>query len=139
TTSGCAVACLEGGLSHDTFYGAQLHDRVAYHEFEGITVNAEERQRMIASIGEKRVLILRNHGLLTWGETLEEAFMWLWLLQRACDVQLAAAAAGRLKRLPESVLAQTHLEAVGAQPQVCKAVFDTLVRKLDAVDTSYRT
>ena len=73
TTSGSAVACLEEGLSHDTFYGAQLYGRVAYHEFEGVTVEPDERQRMVASIGDKRVVILRNHGLLTWGETLEEA------------------------------------------------------------------
>ena len=138
TTSGSAVACLENGLSHDTFYGAQLHGRVAYHEFEGVTVNADERKRMVASIGDKRVVILRNHGLLTWGETLEEAFMWLWTLQRACDVQVAAASVGRLRAVSANVLAQTHREAAGDQPEVCKAVFDALVRKVDAADTSYR-
>ncbi len=138
TTTGSAVACSERGLSHDTFYGAQLHGRIAYHVFEGVTVNAEERERMLASIGEKRLLILRNHGLLTWGETLEEAFMWLWLLQRACDVQVAAAALGPLTRLPQRVLAQTHLEAAGDQPEVCRAVFDALVRSVEARDPSYR-
>jgi ribulose-5-phosphate 4-epimerase/fuculose-1-phosphate aldolase len=138
TTTGSAVACLEDGLSHDTFYGAQLRDRVAYHDFEGVTVNADERARMVASIGDKRVVILRNHGLLTWGETLEEAFMWLWLLQRACDIQVAAASVGRLRRLSETVLAQTRLEAAGEQPEVCRAVFHALVRKIDEIDTSYR-
>jgi ribulose-5-phosphate 4-epimerase/fuculose-1-phosphate aldolase len=138
TTTGSAVACLEDGLSHDSFYGAQLHGRVAYHAFEGVTVNADERERMIASIGDKPVVILRNHGLLTWGATVEEAFMWLWLLQRACDIQVAATSAGRMGRLSAKVLAQTHLEAAGDQPQVCKAAFDALVRKVDAVDTSYR-
>jgi ribulose-5-phosphate 4-epimerase/fuculose-1-phosphate aldolase len=138
TTTGSAVACLDEGLSHDTFYGAQLHRRVAYHEFEGVTVNEGERKRMLASIGDKRVVILRNHGLLTWGETLEEAFMWLWLLQRACDLQVAAASVGRLRRLPEHVLAQTRLEAAGEQPAVCKAAFEAWVRKIDAVDPSYR-
>ena len=138
TTSGSAVACLEGGLSYDTFYGAQLYGRIAYHEFEGVTIEADERERMVASIGDKRVVILRNHGLLTWGETLEEAFMWLWLLQRACDIQIAAASAGPLKRVAERVLTQTRLEGAGDQAKVCKAAFDALVRKVDAVDTSYR-
>jgi ribulose-5-phosphate 4-epimerase/fuculose-1-phosphate aldolase len=138
TTTGSAVACLASGLSHDTFYGAQLHDRVAYHDFEGVTVNAEERQRMVASIGARRVVILRNHGLLTWGETLEEAFMWLWLLQRACDIQLMASAAGSLRALAPDVLAQTRLEAAGEQPEICKAAFDALVRQVDALDPSYR-
>ena len=138
TTTGSAVACLEEGLSSDTFYGAQLYGRVAYHEFEGVTVNADERKRLVASIGDKRVVILRNHGLLTWGETLEEAFLWLWLLQRACDVQVAATSVGKLRRLPEHVLAQTRIEAAGKQSEVCKAVFDALVRKVDALDHSYR-
>jgi ribulose-5-phosphate 4-epimerase/fuculose-1-phosphate aldolase len=138
TTTGSAVACLEEGLSHDTFYGSQLRGLVAYHDFEGVTVNLEEQQRMLASIGDKRVVILRNHGLLTWGETLEEAFMWLWLLQRACDIQIAAASAGRLRTLSEQVLSQTRLKSAGEQSQVCKAQFDALVRKVDALDPSYR-
>jgi ribulose-5-phosphate 4-epimerase/fuculose-1-phosphate aldolase len=138
TTTGSAVACLADGLSHDSFYGAQLHDRVAYHDFEGVTVNADEQERMIASIGDKRVVILRNHGLLTWGETIEEAFMWLWVLQRACDIQIAAASAGRIGSLSAKVLAQTRLEAAARQPEVCKFAFDAWVRKVDAVDASYR-
>src|SRR6201987_4442776 len=138
TTTGSAVACLESGLSHDTFYGAQLYGRVAYHEFEGVTVEADERERMVASIGGERGVILCNHGLLTWGETLEEAFMWLWLLQRACDIQIAAASARRLRKVADSVLTQTRLEGAGDQAKVCEAQFDALVRKVDALDDSYR-
>ena len=80
----------------------------------------------------------RDHGLLTWGETLEEAFMWLWLLQRACDIQVTAAAVGRLRPVAKSVLTQTRLEGAGDQAKVCNAAFDALVRKIDAVDDSYR-
>jgi ribulose-5-phosphate 4-epimerase/fuculose-1-phosphate aldolase len=139
TTTGSAVACSDGGLSHDSFYGAQLHGRIAYHDFEGVTVNPEERGRMLASIGEKRVVILRNHGLLTWGETLEEAFMWLWVLQRACDIQVASAAIGPMRSLPDKVLTQTRREAAALQPKVCAAAFDALVRKIDLADPSYRS
>jgi ribulose-5-phosphate 4-epimerase/fuculose-1-phosphate aldolase len=138
TTSGSAVACSVQGLSHNSFYGAQLAGRVAYHDFEGVTVNPEERGRMLASIGEKRVVILRNHGLLTWGETLEEAFMWLWLLQRACDVQVACAGLGKMTALSTHVLEQTRVEAAALQPKVCKAMFDALVRRVDSIDSSYR-
>lgn len=138
TTSGMAVASLDQGLSHDTFYGAQLAGRVAYHAFEGVTVNPDEKTRMLASIGDRRVIILRNHGLLTWGETVEEAFYWLWTLQRACDVQIAAASAGPLRRLGAQVLEQTVREAGPAQPEVCRAVFDSLVRELDEGDRSWR-
>ena len=84
-----------------------------------LSVASNERERIVASIGDKRVVILRNHGLLTWGETLEEAFMWLWLLQRACEIQVAAASVGRLRKLAK----------------VCRAAFDALVRKVDAVVT----
>ena len=138
TTSGSAVACSVDGLSHNSFYGAQLAGRVAYHDFEGVTVNPDERGRMLASIGEKRVAILRNHGLLTWGETLEEAFMWLWVLQRACDIQVACAGLGKMTALSAQVLEQTRVEAAALQPKVCKAMFDALVRRVDSIDPSYR-
>lgn len=138
TTTGSAVACADNGLCHDSFYGAQLDGRIAYHDFEGVTVNPEEQRRILASISDKRVVILRNHGLLTWGETLEEAFMWLWVLQRACDIQVAVAAIGPMRRLPQKVLAQARLEAAALQPGVCKAAFDAMVRKIDLADASYR-
>ena len=138
TTTGMAVATFEGGLAHDSFYGGQLHGRVAYHDFEGVTVRPDEQARMLASIGEKRVVILRNHGLLTWGETLEEAFMWLWLLQRACDVQVATATLGPMRRLDDQTLAQTRGEAAGLLPEVCRQAFDAWVRQIDAKDPSYR-
>lgn len=138
TTTGMAVATFEGGLAHDSFYGAQLDGRVAYHDFEGVTVRPDEQARLLASIGDRRLLILRNHGLLTWGETLEEAFMWLWLLQRACDVQVATAALGPMRRLPAQAVAQSRSEAAGLLPEVCRQAFEALVRQVDAKDTSYR-
>ena len=64
--------------------------------------------------------------------------MWLWLLQRACDIQVAAQQIGRVGRLSAQVLAQTHLEAAGEQPHICKAAFDALVRQVDSTGTSYR-
>ena len=69
TTAGTAVACLQGGLQQTNFYSAQLHDMVAYHDFEGITIHAEEAPRLLASIGARQAVILRNHGLLAWGQT----------------------------------------------------------------------
>ena len=68
TTAGMAVACLQGGLQQTNFYTAQLHDMVAYHDFEGITVHADEGPRLLQSIGNRPAVILRNHGLLAWGQ-----------------------------------------------------------------------
>jgi ribulose-5-phosphate 4-epimerase/fuculose-1-phosphate aldolase len=138
TTAGSAVAGLESGLSHDSFYGAMLHGRVAYHEFEGITVNPDEQQRLLRSIGEKKVVILRNHGLLSWGATVPEAFLWLWTLQRACEIQIASAAAGTPRRLAPAALAQAAREGGAVEPVVYDMVYAALKRKLDTIDRGYQ-
>lgn len=90
TTAGIAVACKRGGLGHDDFYGAELFGDVAYHDFEGITVHEGEGPRLAASLGDKRIMILRNHGLLGTGASVFNAFRWMWTLQRACEVQVMA-------------------------------------------------
>ncbi len=111
TTSGMAVACKAEGLRHDNFYSAQLHGRIAYHPFEGVTTNPDEGPRIAASLGDKDVLILRNHGLLALGPTLPAAFSLLWTLQRGCDVQLAADSL----RGPNQAIEPAVLAAIPAQ------------------------
>ena len=138
TTTGIAVACLEDGLSPHNFYGAMLHGQVAYHEFEGITVNPGEKERLLRSMGGKRALILRNHGLLAWGPSVAEAFLVLWTLQRACDVQIAASAAGRVHPINAEVFPQTVREGGPAETRTCEDVFAALKRLIDARDPSYR-
>jgi ribulose-5-phosphate 4-epimerase/fuculose-1-phosphate aldolase len=138
TTTGMAVACLSEGLSPTNFYAAQLHGGVAYHDFEGITVEEGERKRLVASIGAKRAVILRNHGLLAWGPSLPEAFMTLWTLQRACDVQIAASAAGSLNPIRSDVFAQTVRESGPGEKRTCEDVFAAMLRLVDAKDPSYR-
>ena len=138
TTTGMAVACLKDGLSFTNFYAAQLFGRVAYHDFEGITVELDETERLVRDIGGQRAVILRNHGLASWGESLPEAFMWLWTLQRACDVQIASSAAGALQPILAEVFAQTVRESGPGEPRLCEDVFAALVRAIDAKDPSYR-
>lgn len=98
TTAGMAVACKESGLDHDDFYGAELFGDVAYHDFEGITVHDDEGPRLVASLRDKRVMVLRNHGMLVVGSDVPDAFRWMWTLQRACEVQIAAATLGSANR-----------------------------------------
>jgi ribulose-5-phosphate 4-epimerase/fuculose-1-phosphate aldolase len=138
TTSGMAVACLKDGLSPTNFYAAQLHGGVAYHDFEGITVEEGEKSRLVASIGSKRAVILRNHGLLALGPSLPEAFMTLWTLQRACDVQIAASAAGALNTISAEVFAQTVRESGPGEKRTCDDVFAAMQRLIDAKDRGYR-
>ena len=87
-SAGMAVACKEGGLSYDNFYAAFLYGRVAYHDFAGVTVHTDEQPALVASLGDKHCLILRNHGLLVAERDLAQAFYWMYVLQRACEVQL---------------------------------------------------
>ena len=86
TNAGMAVACSQEGLRTDNFYSALLHNRIAYHDFEGLTVRDDEKPRLVANLGDKSLLILRNHGLLTCGRTIPEAFINQWTLERSCEI-----------------------------------------------------
>ena len=141
TTAGMGVACLEEGLSPSNFYSAQLHGKLAYHEFEGITVHADEGPRLLKSIGDKPAVILRNHGLLAWGDSVPRTFAVLWLLQRACEIQLATQAMGRPRLISEEIQRKCTADSLqfSARFGAGQDVFDALVRKLDRIDTSYRS
>ncbi|MAO52388.1 MAG: class II aldolase [Pusillimonas sp.] len=91
TTPISAVAQKQSGFDHNNFYGAQLFGRVAYHDFEGITLFADEKRRMISSLGSKHVLVLRNHGVAVGEGSVETAFFLLWTVQRAAEIQCQAA------------------------------------------------
>jgi ribulose-5-phosphate 4-epimerase/fuculose-1-phosphate aldolase len=140
TTAGIAVACTQGGLAQNNFYSAQLHDLVAYHDFEGITIHADEAPRLLKNIGDKPVVILRNHGLLAWAKTLPLAFVRLWTLQRACEIQMAQAALGPAIMVPEAVARKTTDDSFqfDARFGAGQDVFDALVRQVDKIDISYQ-
>ena len=139
TTNGVAVSCLKDGLSSDNFYGAMLHGRVAYHELQGVTVDMAERESIVHDLGDKHVMILRNHGLLSWGANVAEAYLRLWTLQRACDVQLAAArAGGEINRVSPAVIERMLAESGPGESRTCQDVFAALVRLIDVQDPSYR-
>ena len=140
TTAGCAVACSAAGLSRDNFYAAQLHNRVAYHDFEGITIHADEQPRVQRSIGNRQAVILKNHGLLSWGSSISEAFAYLWTLQRACEIQVAGAALGPTTPIPEEIQIQSSIDALQFDPRygAGRDVFEALRRQVDTIDTNYK-
>jgi ribulose-5-phosphate 4-epimerase/fuculose-1-phosphate aldolase len=138
TSTGMAVACLEEGLSPTNFYAAQLQGQVAYHEFEGVTVDPGEKTRLLRNIGGMQAVILRNHGLLAWGPSVPEAFMMLWTLQRACDVQIAASSAGALHPIHPEAIERSVRESGPGEPRICEDVFAAMQRLVDARDPSYR-
>jgi len=133
TTAGMAIAQKEAGLSHDDFYGAQLWGNVAYHDFEGVTTRTDEQASLVASLGQKNIMILRNHGLLVCEDSIPAAFWLLWTLQRACEVQLAAASIpGPNRALSNEVRALcAHKEHRNVDPQnrVAQKIFDAMLRQ----------
>jgi ribulose-5-phosphate 4-epimerase/fuculose-1-phosphate aldolase len=142
TSNGLAVACTEGGLAQNNFYSAQLHDLVAYHDFEGITIHADEAPRLLASLGTKPLMILRNHGLLAAGSTLPLTFVRLWTLQRACDIQVAQAALGRAIPIPAAVARKTTHDSFQFDQRfgAGQDVFDAMTRLVEKrCGTDYKT
>jgi len=133
TTAGMAVACKADGLRADNFYSAILAGQIAYHRFEGVTTDLDEQPRLIASLGDKNVLILRNHGLLVVAPTIPWAVSQMWTLQRACEVQLAADSMGGanqpidpavLARIPDQV---KPIQSVSSRPG--QLMFDAILRR----------
>lgn len=140
TTAGMAVACLEDGLSMSNFYSAQLHGKLAYHDFEGITVHGDEGPRLARNIGDRPAVVLRNHGLLAWGVSVPRAFAILWLLQRACEIQLATLSMGSPRLIPEDIQRKCTADSLQFSPRfgAGQDVFDALTRMVDRIDTGYR-
>jgi ribulose-5-phosphate 4-epimerase/fuculose-1-phosphate aldolase len=140
TTAGVAVSCTQNGIDYSNFYSAQLHDMVAYHDFEGITVYADEGPRLVADLGDKPLMILRNHGLLSLGSTIAQAFVRLWTLNRACEVQLATAALGTPRAIAAGIVARSTRDAPQYDPRfgAGEDVLGALLRQADRLDPSYR-
>jgi ribulose-5-phosphate 4-epimerase/fuculose-1-phosphate aldolase len=132
TLAGMAVSAQEEGLQPAHMYSHNFWNRLSYHEFEGPSMRLDERARLVKSLGFHQSLILRNHGLLTVGRTIPEAFIRFWRLNRACEVQLAAQSA-RLK-LPSPQVCEASYqmgeEFLTDQAGLGQLEFDSILRKL---------
>ncbi|MFD9126300.1 class II aldolase/adducin family protein [Kitasatospora sp. NPDC059571] len=100
TRAGCAVAAQADGLLPVNQIAMEFHDRVGYHDYEGVALNLAEQQRLVADLAGHPALILRNHGLLTVGRTPGEAFLRMYYLDKACEIQTTAQAGGARLVLP---------------------------------------
>jgi ribulose-5-phosphate 4-epimerase/fuculose-1-phosphate aldolase len=134
TLAGMAVSAQEEGLLPVHMYSHNFWQRVSYHDFEGPSMRMDERERLAASLGPKnQALILRNHGLLTLGETIPEAFIRFWRLNRACEIQLAAQSAKL--RIPSPAVCEASYqmgeEFLTDQAGLGQLEFDAIARKLD--------
>ena len=140
TTATQAVCCLKEGLAFTNFYAAQLYGKVAYHDFEGITVHADEGERILRSAEGRTVLLLRNHGPVTIGHTLPQALLLMWTVSRACEVQLAMQGKGEAIPIPRAVLEKCVADALQFNPKygAGQDSFAALQRLVDRKDPSYR-
>ncbi|HKZ77980.1 MAG TPA: class II aldolase/adducin family protein [Pyrinomonadaceae bacterium] len=140
TEYGIAVSAQKNGLLPISQQSLFALSSLAYHDYEGLALNEEEKPRLVRDLGDKAYLILRNHGLLTVGRTTAEAFLSMFILERACKIQVLAQAGGNeLVSIPEAILRRTagQLNAVTAN-QGADLAWPGLLRKLDRMDPSYR-
>ena len=141
TKAGMAVSCLKEGVLPLTQMAMQFYGRVGVHEYEGIASDLDERERLIADLGNHRALLLRNHGLLTVGRSVAEAFQLMYYLNLVCEVQLAAQATGSELVLPSrEVCEKTAAQYDGAEldNEEVDLEWAAHLRMLDKIDPSYR-
>jgi len=147
TTAGMAVAALAEGLLPISMYALGYFERIAYHDFEGPSLELGERERLAANLGQKNLLIMKTHGLLACGETVAQAFVRLFRLERACQVQLAAQATGAKLVIPprevcelSARLSDDFLVAAGDKgySRNPNPEFTAMMRLMDRKDPSYR-
>jgi ribulose-5-phosphate 4-epimerase/fuculose-1-phosphate aldolase len=94
TANGLAVAAQKRGLLNLTQHSMRFHNRIGYHDYEGVALDFSEQERLVRDLGPHKVMILRNHGLLAAGTTIRDAFEQLYYLERACEAQVRAQAGG---------------------------------------------
>ena len=134
-----AVCSSEQGLQATNFYSCFFEGEIGYHDFEGITVRAEEGERLIEHLGNHRVLMLRNHGPVVMGETIPEMFLKYYMLQRACEIQVKTASLGHPIVVPPEVI-EVHQRDRDRMltADFGKLDFAAWKRKIDTVDRSWR-
>lgn len=134
---GMAVSALECGLLPISQIALQFYNQVAYHDYEGVSFDLDEQARLAVDLGSKKVMILRNHGLLTVGRTIPEAFILAYYLEKACEVQILAQSAGaKLIELSETVCQHSALQQ--ESEDLGQLQWAALLRSLDGEDPSYR-
>lgn len=132
TDAGVAVAAQQEGLLPLTQHALLALPQVAYHDYEGVALNLDERERLVADLGQKRMMILRNHGTLALGANAGDAFVGIFFLERACQQQVLALSAGRERVLIAPEAAQQEALGTSAMlPMVSGLAWPGLLRRLD--------
>ncbi|GAB3552711.1 class II aldolase/adducin family protein [Noviherbaspirillum agri] len=139
--NGVAVSAQKDGVLPLSQQSIFVLASLAYHDYEGVALNEDEKPRLVADLGDKSFLMLRNHGLLTLGKTIADAFVNMYIFEAACMIQVRAqAGGGELVRIPQQIIdgATQQAKAV-TKGQGGMLAWPALLRRLDRKDPSYRT
>jgi ribulose-5-phosphate 4-epimerase/fuculose-1-phosphate aldolase len=140
TPHGQAVSAQDEGLLPITQTAMLIRGEIAYHDYEGVAVDLSERERIVADLGDKNAMLLRNHGTLAIGETVGEAFLKIYFLERACQAQILALSAGKAglnnppQGAPEAAAAQGR---TGLKLAANALAWPALLRKAYRLDPSF--
>jgi ribulose-5-phosphate 4-epimerase/fuculose-1-phosphate aldolase len=146
TRAGMALSILEEGLMPLTQHAMSFYGHVAYHGSEGFAIDLSDRERLARDLGDKPVMILRNHGVLVVGKTIGHAFSMMFNLEKAMEVQMDALATGRPMSIPSRQVAEGIAKrGFGREPQTGNynepngwIEWPAWLRKLDRIDPSYK-
>ncbi len=141
TSAGVAVSCQKEGLLPISQQSIFVHASLGYHNYEGVALNDAEKPRLVSDFGANTFLILRNHGLLTAGASIADAYLAMFVLQRACEIQvLAQSGGGALIPIPQPILDGARAQSAQVTRGLGGALaWPGILRKLDRLDPSYRT
>lgn len=140
TAAGIAVSAQEAGLLPISQHALKFYGQLAYHDYEGIALDLEERERLVADLGPHRAMILRNHGLLACGRTIPEAFNQIYFLERACQAQVQALAGGVPLRYPSEQVAERTARQFNEEGalEYYDFVWNSACRLIESDGASYR-
>lgn len=139
TVNGIAVSSQEHGLLPINQTAMLINGRLAYHDFEGIALNHDERPRLVADLDSNNAMILRNHGTLALGTSVADAFQTIYFLERACAIQIAAQAGGAALRTPSDAIQMLVTKQVADFGDLAdRLLWPALLRRLDRVNPGYR-
>jgi len=140
SNDGVAVSAQEHGLLPISQTAMVIRNECAYHDYEGIALNHDERERLLNDLGDKHCMILKNHGLLATGATCADAWLRLFFLERACTMQIKALSGGsKLNMVPNDVVELvTDQGQMASEQGIGNLAWPALIRKLDKIDVSYK-
>jgi ribulose-5-phosphate 4-epimerase/fuculose-1-phosphate aldolase len=137
--AGVAVSAQKDGLLPISQQSSLLLSSLAYHDYEGLAVHDDERDRLKADLGDNKYMILRNHGLLTVGCSVPDAFLAMYFLETSCQIQVSAQAGGTLSPVPQKVLdgVTAAVRVQQSKGSAADLAWPALLRRLDRLNPGY--